>query len=134
MIQQWTPCEQCARYFAAPVTEILRGRYRFCSWDCTTQWTVATGAQQGENNGNWKGGVSNDNMRYRNRQKERHPIEEAARKAVASAVRAGRIARQPCEVCGATPAQGHHDDYAKPLDVRWLCRRHHDEHHAAERG
>jgi hypothetical protein len=24
----------------------------------------------------------------------------------------------------------HHDDYSKPLDVRWFCRRHHLLHHA----
>jgi len=32
---------------------------------------------------------------------------------------------QPCEVCGATPALRHHDDYSKPLDIRWLCPLHH---------
>ena len=32
---------------------------------------------------------------------------------------------EPCEVCGATKTVAHHDDYAKPLDVRWLCRSHH---------
>jgi hypothetical protein len=38
--------------------------------------------------------------------------------------------RQPCEVCG-SPAEAHHDDYDKPLDVRWLCFEHHRAHHAA---
>src|SRR5262245_57418077 len=36
----------------------------------------------------------------------------------------GKIKRQPCEVCGST-AQMHHDDYSRPLEVRWLCRPHH---------
>lgn len=53
-----------------------------------------------------------------------------ARWAVRHAVVAGRLVRLPCEVCGEPKSQGHHDDYDKPLDVRWLCRQHHDEHHA----
>jgi ribosomal protein S27AE len=37
---------------------------------------------------------------------------------------------KPCEVCGATEnVHAHHDDYSKPLEVRWLCSRHHAEHH-----
>jgi hypothetical protein len=40
----------------------------------------------------------------------------------------GELRREPCEVCGAE-AQGHHDDYAKPLVIRWLCRVHHVEWH-----
>lgn len=53
--------------------------------------------------------------------------------AVNSAVRDGRMEREPCEVCGATErVEGHHDDYSLPLDVRWLCKRHHDAHHLTE--
>lgn len=45
------------------------------------------------------------------------------------AVRQGKIKRQPCEVCGEPDAQGHHTDYSKPLEVRWLCAKHHREEH-----
>ena len=41
------------------------------------------------------------------------------------AVRLGLIERKPCETCGAV-AEAHHEDYYKPLDVRWLCKRHHE--------
>lgn len=46
-----------------------------------------------------------------------------------AAVRDGIIQPQSCEICGARPAEGHHDDYLRPLDVRWLCRPCHSEFH-----
>lgn len=60
---------------------------------------------------------------------KRNPVKKAATTAVNNAVRDGRLARQPCEVCGKQKAQAHHDDYSKPLDVRWLCTTHHAEWH-----
>lgn len=50
---------------------------------------------------------------------------------VERAIRAGRLVRQPCEVCG-NKAHAHHEDYTKPLDVRWLCPLHHKAAHMAE--
>lgn len=63
------------------------------------------------------------------RYEDRNPIKYAAKNAVNNAIRDGRLTRQPCEVCGAEKAQAHHDDYSKPLDVRWLCTTHHAEWH-----
>jgi hypothetical protein len=57
-----------------------------------------------------------------------------ARWQVRRAVAAGALTRQPCEVCGAIKVDAHHDDYAQPLNVRWLCRPHHVEHHAKAEG
>lgn len=61
-----------------------------------------------------------------------NPDKKAAHRAVAAALRAGLLRRLPCEVCGARRAQAHHDDYRRPLDVRWLCGPHHRAHHASE--
>lgn len=42
----------------------------------------------------------------------------------------GTLVPQPCEVCGKRKkVVAHHDDYSKPLDVRWLCGSHHKQHH-----
>lgn len=49
---------------------------------------------------------------------------------VRQAVAAGTLTRGPCEVCGTTERiHGHHDDYSKPLSVRWLCSSHHSKWH-----
>ena len=53
------------------------------------------------------------------------PEKEHAVSMVHNAIVKGTLVRQPCEECGCEPAQGHHDDYSKPLEVRWLCRTHH---------
>lgn len=60
---------------------------------------------------------------------ERNPLKRAAHVAVGNALRDGKLIRSPCEDCGEVNAQAHHDDYSKPLDVRWLCATHHAEWH-----
>lgn len=52
-----------------------------------------------------------------------------ARKATRRAISDGSLTKGPCEVCGRAIAEAHHDDYGKPLDVRWLCPHHHRQHH-----
>jgi ribosomal protein S27AE len=98
---------------------------------------------------------ANDRARYyRNHEKRRalsdeyqrvHPEQVAAAKtrwaekntekrkaqwAANNAVRNGKLTPQPCETCGTTErVQKHHDDYSKPLNVRWLCARCHGIEH-----
>lgn len=69
---------------------------------------------------------------YQKRRRSRFPHKDKAHYLVGNAIRDGRLIRQPCEVCGDAQAQAHHDDYFKPLDVRWLCFVHHREVHGQE--
>lgn len=68
-------------------------------------------------------------LEHGRRARELYPEKFRARKKVTTEILAGRLVRQPCEVCGAEPVQAHHDDYDRPLDVRWLCSVHHGEVH-----
>lgn len=62
---------------------------------------------------------------------DRH-LREMARLAAAAALARGEIARQPCIKCGTRIAEMHHQDYSKPLDIEWLCRRCHQAEHRRE--
>lgn len=50
------------------------------------------------------------------------------------AIKYGKLERGPCEHAGPDcdgPIEAHHEDYDKPLDVRWLCAEHHRREHRA---
>ena len=49
------------------------------------------------------------------------PEKYKARNAVSNALRDGRLKKECCQNCGNPKSQAHHDDYSKPLDVKWLC-------------
>lgn len=53
-----------------------------------------------------------------------------ARAEVRLAIDRGDLKRLPCVACGTeSTVHAHHDDYAAPLDVTWLCRPHHEQLH-----
>lgn len=60
---------------------------------------------------------------------QRSLFQNAARVQVRLALKYGRLKRNPCEVCGNKKVEAHHDDYTKQLNVRWLCKNHHEEVH-----
>lgn len=62
-------------------------------------------------------------------------LKSAAHNAVADAIRKGVLVRARfCSECGNDHRiEGHHDDYALPLVVRWLCKGCHVRHHLAVR-
>lgn len=43
--------------------------------------------------------------------------------------RAGRIKNEPCIICGNGNTQAHHENYSKPLEIVWLCKRCHTQRH-----
>ena len=61
--------------------------------------------------------VKKYNKKYPERYKAVHQLNRA--------IRTGKLERKPCIVCENPKSQGHHQDYSKPLEVIWLCAKHH---------
>lgn len=56
--------------------------------------------------------------------RERNPVKWAAHMMINNRVKNGTIVKPDnCAECGSNEFRlhGHHDDYGKPLEVRWLC-------------
>ena len=74
------------------------------------------------------GRQSNESLReYR----KRFPKKYKSHSIVNYAIKSGKLFKEPCSVCGKENAHAHHDDYDKPLNVRWLCSEHHHQWHIA---
>jgi hypothetical protein len=63
----------------------------------------------------------------------RNPEKKQAYQSVKKALRNGTLHKTPCIICGEKNSQAHHDDYSKPLSVKWLCSYHHGEIHHKQR-
>lgn len=85
--------------------------------------------QQGDLNHNWKGGISKNNYHYKKLQIARYPERVNARRLVHYALKSGKLKKENCKTCGCKNVQAHHKDYAKPLDVIWLCKTCHNKLH-----
>lgn len=75
--------------------------------------------------GSWKESQKNSDSK-------RDRAKVAARNKVKYEVKMGRLEKKPCGKCGEAEAEAHHEDYGKPLEVEWLCRKCHVEHHRGQ--
>jgi hypothetical protein len=65
-----------------------------------------------------------------NSRKSRNKKYNNAHNKVRSAITNGELTPQCCIFCGEVETEAHHDDYSNPLDVVWVCKKHHtDIHH-----
>lgn len=109
-----TLCSKCK-------TEPRKKHDRYCS-NCRNAYNSTWMKQHG---GMWKHQISKG-----------HHDRVLARAAVNRNKRRGKIQGHSCEVCGDTKSEAHHHKGYSPehaLDVRWLCKRHHDEAERVEK-
>ena len=67
---------------------------------------------------------------YAAKYRKKYPVKYKAVNMISNAIRANKLFKEPCELCGCTEnIHAHHDDYSKPLNIRWLCAAHHRQWH-----
>ena len=67
---------------------------------------------------------------YQKQYRKRNVMKYASHILVGNSIRDGKLTPMPCEICGTSDRiHAHHDDYAFPLAVRWLCAAHHSQWH-----
>lgn len=62
-------------------------------------------------------------------QRIKHKLKFKARELVHTALRNCSILKLPCEICGIKKSEAHHSNYNRPLQIKWLCRLHHEQEH-----
>lgn len=129
-LKKLTPeqAEECVALYdrglsLAPIAEYF-GVSRQAMWDLLRRRTMMRPQKR----------YGKDNHFYRDGER----ADDQAQNMVETAVQQGVMQRKSaCEECGASgifkdgrsKIQAHHDDYNKPLDVRWLCQKCHHKWH-----
>lgn len=99
-------CLICGNEFLARVDHLKVGKEKYCLKCC-----------------HMPGGISMQKT-YPILPASNLPLAHKPRKVVEN-----NLVKSPCSICGDLKSKAHHDDYAKPLDVIWLCRKHHINRH-----
>lgn len=152
-----TICPDCS----AAKEDISQTYCNMCRSSRAKKWRIETGrstrvnsglcpcgAQRGENqprfclpckaedSRKWRAAIrlpEEEFQRLRKERREKAAFKRSVRKITEDCIRIGLVVKQPCEVCKIEEnVEAHHDDYNKPMDIRWLCRSHHLEHHKTE--
>ena len=68
------------------------------------------------------------NKYFRLYKKKRDPLKLKARRIIELLIRRKVLFKKPCKKCGKNGRiEAHHPDYSRPLEIIWLCPKHHRE-------
>ena len=109
-------CDYCGSKYHTRKSHYAKSKRHFCCRDCYSKYRSEFLPKEEQPSF----GTGHNTSERENRRKAREIFNHY--------IRDKQIQRKPCEICG-EKAEAHHDDYNKPLDVRWLCLKHHREWH-----
>lgn len=119
------PCQRCGTGIVITERMLKHSNYRCakCASAMYREWTIRNRERHNAKCKKFRQSEKGKAMVAANtrRQRRLHPEKYKARMAVQSALRNGTLQKRPCEDCCDISAEAHHDDYGKPLEIKWLC-------------
>ena len=77
-----------------------------------------------------RGRGNRQSIEYLHEYRNKFPLKYKAHSMVNSAIKSMKLFKEACGECGSDKnTHAHHDDYSKPLNVRWLCAACHSQWH-----
>lgn len=130
-------CTKCARelplaYFYKRIRGKNIGREsscKRCKSERNAEYKNRPDIAQREQDRNLKLRQARSDLEYNRRYRRANLLRTRAHKFIALMVKNGLIHVESCEVCNEEKTDAHHDDYSKPEEIRWLCRKCHAKHH-----
>ena len=119
-------CNPCKRHYDRNWREVRKGAGLKCRGTSSDEWqkqykeSYFKRPQVKERIRVWA-----ENYRMKDEQK---PLIRARRR-TRSAIKNGSIIKKPCEICNEVKSEAHHIDYNDPINVVWLCSKHHKREH-----
>ena len=110
-------CDYCGQKFHTKKSAFAKRKHHFCCRECYSKYRAEIMPPEEQN----AYGTGYDHAERLRRKKAREVLNHY--------LRDNHIDRKPCEICGAEKAEAHHDDYSKPLEIRWLCFKCHRQWH-----
>ena len=131
---KYKKCSQCGKKRLALIESFnsnKKSKDGLSSWcrKCKREKDKIYSREYRQKNPEWK---KEDNKRNKNlikklveEYREKYPEREIAKYKLRQAIKKGKVKKKLCEICGERNVHGHHQDYLKPLEVIWLCAKHH---------
>ncbi len=113
--------------------DFLRASCKLCCNADSKLWFDNNFIKDGEKGKEWYKDNKNKRIKSINKWIKNNAHKRQAQEQVHRSIASGKLIRKPCAVCNNTKTDAHHPDYSKPLEVIFLCRKHHIEIHRKER-
>ena len=103
----------------------LQSRCKSCIGATHRDWRKKNLDRRAQYISQWRKESGGEYIKSIRQWEKNNPAKRRAHTIVKSAKKRGLLIPKPCEKCGEHKVEAHHDDYNKPLEVRWLCKRCH---------